>query len=111
MADFRVISEWVSRTFFTIWLALFIWSFISIQMTEPTGSGFTRGFNRFEGFFLYQAIAMGLALLAWIWGIFNKVDKDWIVRGTRYAPIVVSGLFWLAIVSFYGFLVAGTEVK
>ena len=63
-----------------IWLVAFAWSFVGMWLTKPTGDGFTRGLNRIEGFFLWQIVAVILALVVLVYGINRFKDA----RGWRW---------------------------
>lgn len=54
-----------------IWIVLVLWTgavvMSALALTaEPTGDGFTRGLNRLSGFIGWQALALILALAAWM---------------------------------------------
>ena len=46
-----------------VWLVLFLASFVVLQVTPPTGDGFTRGLNRIASFMTWQGAAFGLAMV------------------------------------------------
>ncbi len=71
--------KWIALGCVT-WLVAFVWSFVGMWLTEPTGDGFTRGLNRLEGFFLWQIVAVILALVVLVYGISRFKDA----RGWRW---------------------------
>jgi hypothetical protein len=50
-----------------LWLVLFVVSFVTLQLVEPTGTGFARGLNRIATFLSWQGAALVAAMvLAWV---------------------------------------------
>jgi hypothetical protein len=90
-----------------VWLMLFITSFVVLQLTSPTGDGFTRGLNRIVAFMTWQIAALVLAtvgaLLTYRFG--GAGGKHGKLLG--YAPLAFSvlliGLF-VAIIAFRVFV-------
>jgi hypothetical protein len=89
-----------------VWLVLFITSFVVLQLTSPTGDGFTRGLNRIVAFMTWQIAALVLAMVgALLTYRFGGGGKHGKVLG--YAPLAFSvlliGLF-VAIIAFRVFV-------
>jgi hypothetical protein len=56
------------RIGFALWLLAFGLSLAIALVSEPTGSGFTRGLNRIGTFFRWQFLAFALAIFVWLAG-------------------------------------------
>jgi hypothetical protein len=79
----------------TIWASLFVLSFALAFSLEPTGDGFARGLNRISALFVWQGIAVVVAVLAWLTG--RGVDGS----GTRWLsriPAIVHSLIVLLVI-------------
>jgi hypothetical protein len=90
-----------------VWLVLFLISFATLQLVEPTGSGFARGLNRIAAFLTWQGSALVAAMvLAWLTRRATErgVDK---IRLVGYLPLAASvflvGTF-IAIVAYRVFV-------
>ena len=78
-----------------IWAGLFIWSFIGFSATEPTGDGFTRGFNRVSGFLLWQFAAGIVAVPAYMVG--REQPRGSALRWASRLPLALATALLLAI--------------
>ncbi|MEM6385911.1 MAG: hypothetical protein AAF718_06710 [Pseudomonadota bacterium] len=79
-----------------LWLMAYLYSFVSFALTEPNGSGFTRGANRLEAFFGWQGIA-GLFAIA-VFGISRKWPAGSVVRKSGMVPLALAGLLLAAMI-------------
>ena len=80
------------------WLAAVLGSFIAFFMTEPTGDGFVRGFNRITAFLQWQGAAFFLGLIsACIFRAFGdrRENRLWWLS---HAPFLVSSALWLLLI-------------
>jgi len=73
-----------------------------VLTAEPTGDGFTRGLNRVTGFVAWQAAALILALIAWLFscGLEAGDRLRWVARiPAWWAMVLLVGLAVLIAVS------------
>lgn len=82
-----------------LWAACAIYAFIAFQETAPTGSGFTRGYNRLEAFFGYQLFALGAATVGYLVGRMSSMAglSKWAAR----LPIIASGGFFAIVIALF----------
>lgn len=80
------------------WALLFIVSFVVFALTEPDGSGFTRGLNRADDWFKWQSIALVVALAAFAYTRSSRADSTPLERRIGYTPIAVSALLLVGLV-------------
>ncbi|MAZ18820.1 hypothetical protein [Oricola sp.] len=78
-----------------IWAGLFVWSFIGFSATEPTGDGFTRGFNRVSGFLLWQFAAGIVAVPTYMVG--REQARGSALRWASRLPLALATALLLAI--------------
>lgn len=88
-----------------LWLLLFSASFAALQMQEPEGSGFTRGFNRIGAFFQWQAAASFVAVVAAVAARRLSGTETRATKLLAYGTAGVSGLLWLTLVGLVVFTV------
>jgi len=84
------------QVFVALWAVTFVWSFLYLQVTDPTGSGFFRGMNRLAGFVQWHAIAIILAFVCWRFGAKLIKGSKWRKIGT--VPIIIEALFIAVII-------------
>jgi hypothetical protein len=73
-----------------VWLALFILSFIMLQVVGASGDGFTRGLNRIAAFLSWQGAALVVAMiLEWVTrrAVERGIQK---VKLAGYLPLAAS---------------------
>lgn len=96
-----------------LWLLLALWAiaffgaFAVYGLTEPSGSGFTRGMNRAGGFLTWQAAAVGLAIVLW-WRARRSALPNavaWLMR----LPVFIAMLMAAAIVALVIFGVVSSQ--
>lgn len=87
------------------WLLIFVAAFVVPRFIEPTGSGFTRGYNRMPLVFGFQCFGVLLALIAAGLTYKNrtKITKGMIVTG--FAPLSIYVLVVLLIVISYAIMI------
>ncbi|MFK7793023.1 MAG: hypothetical protein AB8B88_10185 [Devosiaceae bacterium] len=73
-----------------LWLAAYCGAFVAYGLTEPSGSGFTRGTNRAGAFLLWQLAASVLAFVLWrhTRNLTISTPAKWVLR----APVVITVL-------------------
>ena len=84
--------------FAAAWLSAILGSFIAFGLTEPTGDGFVRGFNRITVFLQWQGAAFFLGLIsACIFRAFGdrRENRLWWLS---HAPFLVSSALWLLLI-------------
>ena len=98
--------RWIGLLF-VIWAALFIWSFASFAILEPTGDSFTRGLNRVGTFVGSQFGAGFVAFAIAILGrkVARSPAQQWIIR----LPLIMAALFALVLISIILFATFGPE--
>ena len=72
---------------FLLWAIACAASAHSLFVLAPTGSGFTRGMNRLQGFALWQMIASALAVLVWFAG---RRVSSWPMRWVSRMPALLA---------------------
>ena len=87
-----------------VWATAFAGSFVAWYLTEPVGSGFTRGSNRAGVFLTWQAVAAVLALVVLKLG--RGQARASFARRVSYVPLASLGLWLLgvALVVAFGIL-------
>ena len=78
-----------------IWAGLFVWSFIGFSATEPTGDGFTRGFNRVSTFLLWQFAAGIVAVPTYMVG--REQARGSAMRWATRLPLALATALLLAL--------------
>lgn len=78
-----------------VWAGLFVWSFIGFSATEPTGDGFTRGFNRVSTFLLWQFAAGIVAVPTYMIG--REQARGSAMRWASRLPLALATALLLAI--------------
>ena len=78
-----------------IWLMAFVYSFASVLLIEPEGTGFTRGLNRVKSFLGWQGIA-GLVGIG-VFGVSRAWGKGAPVRRLGVVPLGLALLLVLGI--------------
>src|SRR5690606_38209874 len=98
-------SAWSVRALAALWLALFITSFVALQVTAPEGQGVTRGLNRLAAFLTWQGVALIVAVAAALVlrGAPTAVRERWRLLG--FGPLVVSVVVVAAVVAIIAFRV------
>lgn len=93
------------RFLFLLWFALYVWSFASLALLEPTGDGFTRGLNRVTAFVGSQlgagAVAFAIAITGR--GVAESVAQRWLVR----LPLILAAVFALMVIGIIGYAMIG----
>lgn len=93
------------------WLAAVLGSFIAFGVTEPTGDGFVRGFNRITVFLQWQGAAFFLGLIsACVFRVFGNKRENrlwWL----SHAPFFVSGALWLILILGFIAIVAWSRFQ
>ena len=85
----------------TLWVIVFVAAFILPRLIEPTGSGFTRGFNRLPFFFGLQCLGLILALTSGILAYINRATLEkWVVI-TGVTPFAITALLVSGLLMFY----------
>lgn len=95
------------RFLFLIWFCVYIWSFASFAILEPTGDSFTRGLNRVGTFVGSQ---FGAALLAFAIAVLGRRvartrAERWILR----LPLILAAVFALLLIGIIGYAILGPE--
>lgn len=98
-------SAWTVRALAALWLALFVTSFVALQVTAPEGEGFTRGLNRLAAFLTWQGAALVVAVAGALVlrSAALAVRERWRLVG--FAPLVVSVVVVAAVVAIIAFRV------
>ncbi|MCF6306024.1 MAG: hypothetical protein L3J33_11720 [Rhodobacteraceae bacterium] len=84
------------QIFVALWTISLAWSFLYLQLTDPTGSGFLRGMNRLTGFVQWHTIALILSFVCWRMGIKLNKSNKW--RKIGLVPVIIEALFIAAII-------------
>lgn len=71
-----------------LWAGLYVWSFVSFSITEATGSGFTRGFNRITGFLTWQLAAGFVAIPVFAAG--RRLERGTALRRASRLPLALA---------------------
>ncbi len=98
MKSLTSILVWI---FAAVWAACVLYGFIAFQETTPTGSGFTRGYNRLEAFFSWQLYALGAATIGFVIGHMSSATGIAKLAG-RWPLFLSAGFFLLVIILFVG---------
>jgi hypothetical protein len=81
-----------------IWLLVVIISVAAPLMTPVEGDGFTRGLNRVMEFFLFQFVAVFIAIAALYAALRVEPPRSLLVKVAGFIPAIVSALLVLALV-------------
>jgi hypothetical protein len=88
-----------------VWLLLFVISFVTLQVVQPTGDGFTRGLNRIVAFLSWQGAAFVVAMvLAWLTrrAAERGVDR---IKLVGYLPLAASVFIVASFIAIVGYRV------
>jgi hypothetical protein len=75
-----------------IWLLIVIISVVNPIMTPAEGDGFTRGLNRIMLFFMFQFVAIFIAIAGLYAALKVERPRAMLVRIAGFGPAIVSGL-------------------
>lgn len=90
---------------FLVWTCAIVWAALAAQgvfaylTLEPTGSGFTRGFNRVSAFLQWEGMALAAAVVGYLAG--RGAPKGNLSRFAARLPLYLSGGFFLALVILF----------
>jgi hypothetical protein len=87
------------------WLAIFLASFVVLQVTEPSGEGFARGLNRIAAFLTWQGIALAVAIAGAFLTRGAVPDLRERLKPLGYWPLVASLVVVVTIVGMIAFRV------
>lgn len=98
-------NAWTVRALAALWLALFLASFVALQLTAPQGEGYARGLNRIAAFLTWQGAALVVAVVGALVmrGAAAAVREKW--RWFGFGPLVVSLVVVVAVVGMIAFRV------
>lgn len=82
-----------------IWLAAFLYAFVSFATSAPTGEGFVRGANRVMSYLGWQGIA-GMIAIA-VFPVGRRWPKGSAIRTMASVPLGIAVLHILAIVGVF----------
>lgn len=86
-----------------IWVLVFILSFILPRFLEPTGDGFTRGLNRLGAMFIWQTVALCIAVVTAVLAK-TKLSERTLLRRLCYGPVLVHVLLVFFVIGVIVFL-------
>ncbi len=91
---------------FGLWAVAYLGSIVVVQVTEPTGDGFTRGLNRITAFLGWQIFAAVLAVIVWIAG--NSLPKGSQLRLVSRIPAILAAVLMMVVAGVILFVGART---
>lgn len=95
-----------------LWAAAFVWSYLQLWVTEPTGDGFTRGLNRVTALFGWQLVAAAMAIGIWFAGRKQPGVNRWLTRAPLLlAAVLPVGMLVLTIYANSGLRTGGASVS
>ena len=84
-----------------VWAALYLWSFVVLITTEPTGDGFTRGVNKVTNFVGWQGAAGVLAAILWFMG--RDYAKGTLEKWASIVPLLCAILLVTMLIAVFLF--------